>query len=497
MLFYNEDWMHFIWTRYNAGIEITEENLKEYVYSFKGTQITDFIMNVNGSVSNADSKVFETFAQKYLVKEENGIKVDYTETFAKLAYDVIVNKKIDMYAVWADTCRETGINPWISIRMNDCHGNQAETEIRKTSFTEKNPQYHIAAYRKGNGYFDKCHDYSHAEIRNRMLSYIDEMLSRYDVYGLELDWTREIIMFSPGFEAQGREIVTELVGKIYDILKKYEKKYLHPIKLALLMPSLPQAIYELGIDIWSFIDKVDYISIISRWETTDTDMPIELWRQLLKGKDVKFGCGQQLLIKPYRGYKPTVTSVKAAFGQAMANLSRGADYVYLYNYMDMGEYEGAIKEWIYDESIRNDSNRTFLFSNIGKTETLIKQNRSHIVTYNDFDSCLDNIKSMLPVKVGKNYGYRRIKIPVGEIPEGANVKLILGTDVPVEAGNMSVYVNSAKCEFSGKTAPNDTYDKEAYSFEIKENRFKIMIAEIQIKQNCNLEYVEVEVLPQK
>ncbi len=36
-------------------------------------------MNINGTVSTAPSEVLETFADKFLATEENGIKVDYTD----------------------------------------------------------------------------------------------------------------------------------------------------------------------------------------------------------------------------------------------------------------------------------------------------------------------------------------------------------------------------------------------------------------------------------
>lgn len=115
MLFYNEDWIHFVWTRYEAGIEVTEKTLKDYVYSLKDTQITDFAMNINGTVSTADSKIFETFADKYLATEENGIPVNYKNTFAREVYKIIHEKKLDMYQVWIDALKEVGINPWISV----------------------------------------------------------------------------------------------------------------------------------------------------------------------------------------------------------------------------------------------------------------------------------------------------------------------------------------------------------------------------------------------
>ena len=98
MLFYNEDWIHFLQTRYRAGIPASEEALREYIYSFKGTQVTDFAINVNGTVSTAESNVLETYADRYLLTEEHGDKVDYSDTVAKYAYE-LREKGIDMYQV--------------------------------------------------------------------------------------------------------------------------------------------------------------------------------------------------------------------------------------------------------------------------------------------------------------------------------------------------------------------------------------------------------------
>ena len=64
----------------------------------------------------------QTFVQRYLLKDDNGERVDYTNTFAKEFYNLIVKKSIDMYAVCVKALNEVGINPWISTRLNDCHG---------------------------------------------------------------------------------------------------------------------------------------------------------------------------------------------------------------------------------------------------------------------------------------------------------------------------------------------------------------------------------------
>lgn len=501
MLFFNEDWMHHIWTRNEAGVEITEESLREFIYQYKGSQITDFVMNINGTVSTADSKVFETFADKYLATEENGIPVDYKNTFAVEAYKLIYEKKIDMYKVWIEALKEIGIHPWLSFRMNDCHGSGEVTELRKSSYIDKHPEYHVAAHRERTSYFDRCLDYSHAEVRQRMLSFIDEQLGKYDVYGIELDFMRESVFVQCGREYGGTAVMREFIENVIAIVEKYEKKYCHTIKRSVILSSSPNLTIERGMNVFDFTDKLDNIIIIPRWETIDTDMPIEVWKQLLHGTKVKLGCGQQILFKPYRGYKPTTLSVKMAFGQAAANLSRGCDFVYLYNYMDFGNREGAIAEWMYESSVRNDANHPFIFRNIGKLDTLVEQERSHVVTYSDFWRYDIPACSVLPISypAGDNE-YAPIKIPVGKVPEGARVRLILGIcpEEKVEPQDIRAYINATECEFEEVTRIEEKiYENDCYVFTVGGEMYGIMYAEVRISKKCRLEYVEIEVIPEK
>ncbi len=499
MLAYNEDWMHFLWTRYNAGIEVTEEVLKDYIYSFKGTQVTDFMMNLNNTISTADSTVLETFADKYLATQENGIPVNYKDTFAATAYNLIKEKKIDMYKVWIDTLNEIGINPWISIRMNDCHGNMFETEIRKSSYVDAHPEYHIASHRERTGYFDKCLDFNREEVRKQKLDYIDEMLDRYDVFGIEFDWMRDTYFVQFGLEAGAFSVMKKFMNDIFTIVHKYEKKYNHEIKTLLISPSEPNLLIERGMDIFDFIDEIDYITIISRWETTDTNMPIELWKQLLRNTNTKLGGGQQLIYRSFFEKDIATVSIPMAFGEATANLSRGCDFVYLYNYMDMATAEGEIANWVYETSIRNDKNRPLLFSNIGKLETLIKQERSHVVTYSDFCTYDFRRNPKLPINFTGNGKFETIKIPVGELPQNAQLKLVLGFKEPtaLTSEDITVYVNAQKCEFSGKMKLEPKiYNFECFVFDIKPADLIIMYAEIKTTKKALLEHVEIKVIPQ-
>ena len=498
MVFYNEDWIHFYWTRYSGNVPITEESLKEYIYSFKDTQITDFAMNINGTVSATPSKILETFMDKYLAEEENGVKVDFKNTFAKWAYDVYEVKKLNMHNIWVKTLKEIGINPWLSFRTNDCHDSLSPIPtVRKSSQVEKGKGKYISSHRDPMDYFDKSFDYADSDVRCTVLAYLEEQLEAYDVYGLELDMTREFIFFRPGLEEQGRKIMTDFINEVFVLLKKIGKKRGHEMKLSLVVHPNPDDCWDRGIDLLSFAEKVDLITIIGRWDSTDTDMPIELWKQLLRGFDIKLGGGQQLLISAYRkGDSSTISSLKMAFGQAAANLSRGCDFVYLYNYMDKSCWEGGLGDWTYKTSIRNDDVRSLMFNNIGSLDTLMKQERSHTISYHDFNAFPRNEHYVMPVEFGENpYHYEMLKIPVGQVPTEKKVRLILGIDKEnLRNEDFSIFVNTKRAQLSGQIELDPhIYGKTCYTFDLSDHFFNIFVVELLVKKPCSVEYAEIEI----
>ena len=111
-------------------------------------------------MSTSPSKILETWIDKYNAKEENGIPVDYKATRAARVYDLYVRQGLDMYAIWSETCKEIGINPWLSIRMNDVHFNMEQTVLVKSSQVEKYSKEWISAHRTPMAYFDKKTEYT-------------------------------------------------------------------------------------------------------------------------------------------------------------------------------------------------------------------------------------------------------------------------------------------------------------------------------------------------
>lgn len=493
-LMFNEDWIHFIWTRYENNVDITEQVLKEFIYQYKDTQVTDFAMNVNGSVSTYPSKTRQSYCDKYLAEKECGIDVDYKDTYAKKAYEIFIEKNLDMYKIWIDAAREVGITPWISIRINDCHGNGKDPEIRQSEYIIAHPEQWRIRHRAAEEYYDRCLDFELEAVRENMLAYIEETLERYRPDGLELDFSRETHMFVPGREQKGREYLNDMMRKIKKLTEKYApdgKK----IPINVLINGNAHTNLEMGFDPVGWVNEglVDSIVNIARWTSTNTDMEIELWKKLIAGK-AEFGCGQQLMVNgDALYYNPVMTSGEMAFGQATANLYNGADFVYLYNYMDMME-SGLYNDY-HSTCIRVPEILDNILKNVGDYETASKQKRIHVMTYDDFLPDWTPSTSRLPFKFKENER-AFIKILTGGVRCGEKAQVVLGFDRKLSGDDLEVYVNSVPAKFSGNSGLDENLTKSipcAFDIENVDEIGGNTVIEIKLYKEATLEFAQVAI----
>jgi len=486
-VFFNQDWMHFWTTRYQRQIRVDEKILKDFIYQYKGTNITDFCINVNGSTSSSPTKFLDTWGSKYLKKSENGVDVDYTNTFAALWYDVHVVQELDANKIWFETLKEIGINPWLSVRMNDCHHNLEKATLLKSEEIEMHPDWWIARHRNGRSYYDRCLDFTIKEVRDRILGYIDEQLERYDVYGLELDFTREPYCFPYG--KQDREIMLSFVREVKNLVCKINDKRKKRIKISILCQADPMNAYHNGFDIFSMAEEslIDFVIASPRWKSTNTDIPIELWRKSLS-KNVKFGCMQQLLVSAYQAGEQHTSTVDMAFGQAIANTSRGADFIYLYNYMDLPIYNDQSCE-IFDSSIRKPENLPFILNNIGTLENIYNYPRRHPVTFDDFVNGYELMKSILPLRV---VGVSCMRIPTGPINKDRKVYFIISTEEAIYPEDVTIYLNTTKAQYTTEQKEDANIVKgNVYSFKAVIKAETQVYVEILTKSPTVIKYAEI------
>jgi len=493
-IMFNEDWIHFLWTRYENNIDVTEENLREFIYQYKDTQVTDFAINMNGTVSTYPSKTRESFCDKFLLEEENGVPVNFKDTYAKKAYEIFIEKKLDMYKIWIDTLREIGIRSWISFRMNDCHGTGNMPDLRKSSYVDKHTHMFRTRHREQNGYYDKIFDYSLEETQKYMLDYMEETLTRYKPDGIELDFTREAMLFCPGYEREGTKILNDFILKV----KELAKRCVGDVPINILVMGSPSTCLQLGLDIpyWAEAGLINSVVLLPRWETINTDYDIALWKKLL-GDKILLGGGQQLLVKSEKGASQgqsgAISNIKMAFGQAAANLYNGCDFVYLFNYMDI--CEAGLIDVNHSTSIRQPENLEKILKNAGEYETAIMQERSHVLTYDDYPPFWQERNARLPLNVENDY-FEAIKINVGEIRDEENAFVVLGFYEKPEAENITVYINSKKADFVGLGGLDENISKlNGYKFRIdKETKFSgYAIIEIKADEKAVLGYAEINI----
>jgi cysteine synthase len=117
----------------------------------------------------------------------------------------------------------------------------------KSEEVEQHPDWWISRHRNGRGYYCKCFDYSVKEVRDRILGYINEQLEKYDVYGLELDFTREAYCFPYG--KPDREIMLSFMRDVKAITTRIGNSRNKQIKVAILCQPDPMNAYHNGFDI--------------------------------------------------------------------------------------------------------------------------------------------------------------------------------------------------------------------------------------------------------
>ncbi len=487
-VYLNEDFTHFWITRYNGNINVTEEVLRDFIRQYEPTCVTDFVLNVGGFLSASFSDIVDNYAKKYEKTHENGIAVDYKDSCAKILYD-LKRQGIDPYGVWVEEITKSGMNPWISIRMNDCHyALESKVHLVKPEEREQHPEWWVCNGREAVGYFDKCFNYLVPEVRILMLSYIEEQLSRYDVYGLELDFSREPFCFPAGHEDIGRKAMLGFMADVKNLVDGIAKKRGKNIKISMLCPASPTVTYQLGFDVAQMVKNgyVDAVVPGPRWATINLDIPLEMWRNIL-GDNVKLGAIQQLLVTGYPFSKDVCSDTEMAFGQAAAFTCKGADLIYFYNLFD--SVEKGIDTRMHENSIR--AHWEEILMEIGKLENIDKWNRRCPLTYDDFVGLTDPLAVRLPITIPAGGG-AGVRMVTGKILPDQEVYLNIETAEPVNAEDLTVYVNGRRANYVMQNMADPYIVKQnAYSFKFSADVQTAVGVEIFSKCECKIEYIDV------
>lgn len=337
----DSDLLWYIYESNKGSAKNFEAALKEYVKGYANQGVSDLMFCCFAQMSVYPSKSWDWFGNKYYQQIENGIEVNYTKLHRiKHIVDIYHETTRDPYEILLDETRKNDMIPWISIRMNDCHFNHCATSWMHGDiyYQALNKGWTIGEEVAGRHYAE-AFNYAIDEIRNKMLDYICETLDRYDMDGLELDFQREFHCFNYIKDPDCYKIMTDFMQKIRVYANSKEKERGHRIKIGVRLCRNIEDNKVFGFDIVEWIKQglIDVVVPTSRWENTDSDIPIAKWRELLRGTEIKLWAGlETLLFCPYKNTEETIK------GFVVQYLEAGADQIYLYNFFRTRAYQKSL-----------------------------------------------------------------------------------------------------------------------------------------------------------
>ena len=245
----------------------------------------------------------------------------------------------DVFQLYVDRARELGLGIFASFRMNAANANTEHrvADGRRSAMTLNRQDLLIGAPAlSGNGRgFNFCWqwDYAHAEVRERFLGRFDEVLTRYDVDGLELDFCRNFPFFKRFQGFKHIETMNGFMGQVREIVRRHAKRKATEIKLMCRVASSLDACAEQGLDAehWIREDLVDIaaISSMGHWQLYN-DVARAVAAAEKTGALIYVGSSMVPPTSPQEGYETGQPSVRRAI--ALNAYRQGAAGVHLFNY---------------------------------------------------------------------------------------------------------------------------------------------------------------------
>jgi len=430
VIFYNEDDSHrFV---LDPAGQMKPERLDMLVDELAGSKVGVMLICCNAKKTAFQSQSWESHCKGF--DPAKGYDQPYfrggkeNASFLKWARNqrLMFDLGVDPVGRMVARCREKGIKPWVSMRMNDVHDAPTMASALHSKFWLEHPEYWRFP-KRFKAWLDRCLDYGQKPVRDYAMGLVEEVLDRYDIDGFELDWNRFPAHFREGEEDAKAKELTAWIADVRRVVSRAEKKWAHPIALAARVPAQPKIALEMGLDAvtWAKAGHIDHLIVAPFWTTADFDIPVEKWVALLDGTGVGVTAGLEIRIQPYPGAKTLANTAERRRGAAMGALARGSQGIYLFNYFDVG------------------GKMPFLLNEMHSTEALRSKDRSYVVTFVDISSSRTRIPPALPKKLGPGES-AQFDIFVGPKPINARgeVSLILAGDGGQAPDGVRVEINS-------------------------------------------------------
>ena len=336
-----------------------------------------FLVNPNAQLVNYPSKAWQTDWEGYTEGDRSFFGGIPDKTVPRREH-IVKNKarlaeEGDYLAIALARCRERGIAPGVSLRMNDMHDANTPTSHVFSRFWKENPQFRLKPW-DGRSWGSAGFDYAHSEVREYFLSLIRELAQDYDLDVLELDFLRFPFYFSRDDIDRHCETMTGFIREVRQILDATGR----PIALIPRVASSPGAALLLGFDVqaWAQQGLVDGITAANFVEGA-WDVPVAEFRSLV-GPDVAVYAGMEVSADRRDGLPTRYVAESAEMlrGFAAGYLAAGADGINTFNFflaryhhpVPAAEFYGGLRQLRSLEEARSQSRIHLLTAGYWQTE---------------------------------------------------------------------------------------------------------------------------------
>ncbi len=309
---------------------LTPRKAYERIDPLAGTGLTTFFHNVNpGQNPGYPSKVDTMYHWSDPPADASqGWGVSGRRMSDNLAK--LTREGTDPVALVLDRARLRGLEPFVSLRMNELHDVDKPESPLLSSFWKGHPEYRVGGYE---GWGKEALNYAVPAVREYFFSWIREIVERYDYNGLEMDFMRFPYYFplQPDSMVHYTEIMTGFVERVRWLTDSLGRARGHRILLAVRVPSSLRGCAHLGVDPagWCRKGLVDLLTV-APFLSTETDIPVG---------EFKTACAS---VPVYTGMEFTIGTRQMTREEKRAAAAllyaAGADGLYLFNYFVAWDY---------------------------------------------------------------------------------------------------------------------------------------------------------------
>lgn len=339
--------------------KFTKEPLHRFIDLLADSGVDTYLCNANAQFPYYPSKRTPNHLTGFrrddieFVRSNQRPDWDKEKAEAVLKEEVIcLNRFLDLAEAgvnWVEeislACRRRGVSPWLSVRMNDMHGQYNWDTSYLNCPLQRDPRFRLSG-RQPNpkdpvNPKDQSLNFDKPEVRDYLLLMTRELVEDYDFEGLELDWLRTPYCIDAPATEEQIDVITRWHAEIRRLCQAKSKQTGKPYPLGVRVPIQLRKLRAIGIDVPAMVRDgiIDFVNVSNIWQST-WDVPYDQLRQEL-GTDVKiYGVTEAAanwmnVVEPgtgKQGYRFLSSSTELLRGNAAGKLVLGVDGIETYNF---------------------------------------------------------------------------------------------------------------------------------------------------------------------